>query len=56
MSGVEAALASGVLKAAGDKLVSLLATEFDAITGVKKRSLRAQGYTHRDYNMAVGST
>nr|ACE86396.1 rp3-like disease resistance protein [Sorghum bicolor] len=33
---MEAALASGVLKAAGDKLVSLLATEFAAITGVKR--------------------
>lgn len=32
---MEAALASGVLKVAGDKLVSLLATEFAAITGVK---------------------
>jgi len=36
MSGMEAALASGVLKVAGDKLVSLLATEFAAITGVKR--------------------
>ena len=35
-SGMEAALASGVLKVAGDKLVSLLATEFAAITGVKR--------------------
>ncbi|CAD6273263.1 unnamed protein product [Miscanthus lutarioriparius] len=35
-SGTEAALASGVLKVAGDKLVSLLATEFVAITGVKR--------------------
>lgn len=33
---MEAALASGVLKVAGDKLVSLLATEFAAITGVKR--------------------
>ncbi|CAD6273247.1 unnamed protein product [Miscanthus lutarioriparius] len=36
MSGMEAALASGVLKVAGDKLVSLLATEFAAITGVQR--------------------
>jgi len=36
MSGVEAALASGVLKTAGGKLVSLIASEFASITGVKK--------------------
>ncbi|XP_066362476.1 putative disease resistance protein RGA3 [Miscanthus floridulus] len=36
MSGMETALASGVLKVAGDKLVSLLATEFAAITGVQR--------------------
>ena len=36
MSGVEAALASGVLKTAGGKLVSLIASEFTSITGVKK--------------------
>ena len=36
MSGVEAALASGVLKTAGGKLVSLIASEFASIAGVKK--------------------
>ncbi|PVH33753.1 hypothetical protein PAHAL_8G059700 [Panicum hallii] len=36
MSGMEAALASGLLKVAGDKLVSLIKSEFASITGVKK--------------------
>lgn len=36
MSGMEAALASGLLKVAGDKLVSLIKIEFASITGVKK--------------------
>jgi len=36
MTGVEAALASGVLSVAGKKLVSLVSSEFAAIAGVKK--------------------
>ena len=36
MTGMEAALVSGVLKVAGGKLVSLIASEFASITGVKK--------------------
>jgi len=36
MAGMEAALASGVLKSAGGKLVSLIASEFASIAGVKK--------------------
>ena len=43
MSGVEAALASGVLKTAGGKLVSLIASEFTSITGVKKDLCELQG-------------
>jgi hypothetical protein len=33
MTGVEAALASGLLKVAGNKLGSLISSEFAAITG-----------------------
>ena len=36
MTGVEAALASGLLNIAGNKLGSLISSEFAAITGVKK--------------------
>ena len=36
MTGMEAALVSGVLKVAGGKLVSLIASQFASITGVKK--------------------
>ena len=36
MSGMEAALASGLSKVVGNKLVSLISSEFAAITGVKK--------------------
>ncbi|TVU26296.1 hypothetical protein EJB05_28835, partial [Eragrostis curvula] len=36
MSGIEASLSSGLLKVAGNKLVSLIASEFAAVTGVKK--------------------
>ncbi|KAG2560874.1 putative disease resistance protein RGA3 [Panicum virgatum] len=36
MSGIEAALASGVLKTAGGKLASLITSEFASITGVEK--------------------
>jgi len=54
MSGMEAALASSVLKVAGDKLVALLATEFATITGVK-RDLSELQDIHTDYK-AVGST
>jgi len=43
MSGVEAALASGVLKTAGGKLVSLISSEFTSITGVKKDLCELQG-------------
>ncbi|CAO2152708.1 unnamed protein product [Urochloa humidicola] len=43
MSGMEAALASGVLKVAGSKLVSLIASEFVSITGVKKDLCELQG-------------
>ncbi|TVU26298.1 hypothetical protein EJB05_28837, partial [Eragrostis curvula] len=35
MSGMEAALACGLLKVAGNRLVSLMASEFASITGVK---------------------
>jgi len=47
MSGVEAALASGVLKTAGGKLVSQIASEFASITGVKKDLCELQG-KHED--------
>jgi len=43
MSGMEAALASGVLKTAGGKLVSLVASEFASITGVEKDLRELQG-------------
>jgi len=43
MSGIEAALAAGVLKTAGGKLVSLIASEFASITGVKKDLCELQG-------------
>ncbi|XP_039824847.1 disease resistance protein RGA2-like [Panicum virgatum] len=43
MSGVEAALAAGVLKTAGGKLVSLISSEFTSITGVKKDLCELQG-------------
>ncbi|KAG2556397.1 hypothetical protein PVAP13_8NG082500 [Panicum virgatum] len=43
MSGVEAALASGVLKTAGGKLISLIASEFATITGVDKDLCELQG-------------
>ncbi|CAL4988201.1 unnamed protein product [Urochloa decumbens] len=43
MTGIEAALASGVLKVAGCKLVSLIASEFASITGVKKDLCELQG-------------
>jgi len=46
MSGMVAALASSVLKVAGDKLVALLATEFATITGVKRYLSELQD-THR---------
>ncbi|CAN6362572.1 unnamed protein product [Urochloa humidicola] len=36
MIGMEAALASGLLKVAGDKLVSLITSEFAAVMNVKK--------------------
>ncbi|KAJ1274985.1 hypothetical protein BS78_05G101600 [Paspalum vaginatum] len=36
MSGMEAALASGLLKTAGDKLASLIGSELSAIAGVKR--------------------
>ena len=43
MSGMEAALASGVLKTAGGKLASLVASEFASITGVEKDLRELQG-------------
>nr|ACB72454.1 Pc protein A [Sorghum bicolor] len=62
MSGMEAALASGVLKAAGDKLVSLLATEFAAIAGVKRDLCQLQdihaditGWLSAAYDRAIQS-
>jgi hypothetical protein len=36
MTGVEATLASGLLNIAGNKLGSLISSEFAAITGAKK--------------------
>ncbi|TVU26292.1 hypothetical protein EJB05_28831 [Eragrostis curvula] len=36
MNGMEASLASALLKIAGDKLISLITSEFAAISGVKK--------------------
>ena len=42
MTGVEAALASGLLNVAGNKLGSLISSEFAAITGVKKDLLDLQ--------------
>ncbi|CAL4985293.1 unnamed protein product [Urochloa decumbens] len=43
MGGMEAALASGVLKVAGSKLVLLIASEFASITGAKKDLCELQG-------------
>jgi hypothetical protein len=42
MSGMEAAIASGILKVADGRLVSLLASEFSAITGVNEDLVKLQ--------------
>jgi len=53
MTGVEAALASGVLNTAGRKLLSLIASEFAAITGVDKDLRELQG-KHQEISSWLG--
>jgi len=53
MSGMEAALASRVLKTAGGKLASLAASEFASITGVEKDLRELQG-KHEHISRWVG--